>query len=321
MKMNIGLSCLLDFVDTVANTWVEGKRPNSSQLSDPIAHQNNLRLSPEWDGEAYERWPSGAQQLRRLSMITRLDKELRTPSPIELLIMANLRQCSGERAPAIMSTLGVTDWYSSELKRKSKEPQPLVLETYPLAFVQEAARKLGAVFYDFPSARARKVPGEWNARKPPVVGSMLPLMADKGLYSGYAGAPEHSKLNPTDHPSVQTWTIKVDGSLRIRRAGIVTAKGNRQNRKYVASILIVHEDERFNPIPREVDLDEWIQTLSNGQCAYAVSLYEDANYQHGIILQGSKDLLSSKYWLVKTGVFFSHNQKTAPAEQVDWEVL
>jgi hypothetical protein len=99
------------------------------------------------------------------------------------------------------------------------------------------------------------------------------------------------------------------------------AKGNRQNRKYVASILIVHKDKPLNPNPREVDLDEWIQTLSNGQCAYAVSLYEDANYQHGIILQCSKALLSAKHWLVKTGDFFSHNQKTAPAEQVDWEVL
>jgi len=75
-------------------------------------------------------------------MITRLDKELCTPSPTGLLIMGNLRQCSGEWAPAIASALGVTVWYSSELKQKSKKPQPLMLETYPLAFVQEAARKL-----------------------------------------------------------------------------------------------------------------------------------------------------------------------------------
>jgi Heterokaryon incompatibility protein (HET) len=322
MKISVGLSALLDFIDTVANTWMEGRRPNSSQLSDPIAHQNSLRLSPEWDSGAYERWPTGAQQLRQLSIITRLDKELRTPSPTGLLVMANLRQCSGERAPAIMSALGVTDWYSSELKRKSKSPyQPLVLETYPLAFVQEAARKLGAEFYGCLGVQARKIPGEWNARTLPAVGSMLPFVADKSLYSGYAGVPEHSKLNPVDHPSVKTWIIMADGSLRIKSAGIVAAKGNRQNRKYVASILIMHEDGNFNSIPRTVDLDEWIQTLSNGQCAYAVSLYEDANYQHGILLQGSKAFLSSKNWLVKTGVFFSHNQKTAPAEQVHWKVL
>jgi hypothetical protein len=49
--------------------------------------------------------------------------------------------------------------------------------------------------------------------------------------------------------------------------------------------------------------------------------YEDANYQHEIISHGNTTLLSSKHWLAKTGVFFSHNQKTAAAEQVDLKVL
>jgi len=51
-----------------------------------------------------------------------------------------------------------------------------------------------------------------------------------------------------------------------------------------------------------------------------VSLYEDANYQHGIFLQGSEALPSSKHWLAKICVFFSNNQKMAPAEQ-GWKVL
>jgi hypothetical protein len=81
------------------------------ELSAPDLHISTLHSSYDWDLSAYERWPTGAEQLRRLSIVTRLDRSLQTPTQTGVLIMANLRECSDERALAIISAFGVTDWY------------------------------------------------------------------------------------------------------------------------------------------------------------------------------------------------------------------
>ena len=45
-------------------------------------------------------------------------------TPMKVMLMANERQCSGARAPAIMSVLGFTDWYTgNRATRLSREQQ------------------------------------------------------------------------------------------------------------------------------------------------------------------------------------------------------
>ncbi|RDW58345.1 hypothetical protein BP5796_12275 [Coleophoma crateriformis] len=321
--VHLGLSTLLGFVDTVADTWMEGKRPDASQLANPDIFMNKLRTSPIWDSHAPDRWPTSAESLRRLSVITRLDSALRVPTPTGLFIMANLRQCSDERAPAIMSALGVTDWYQNDVIQKRKKcNKKKVLDAYPLSFVREAAHKFGAAFYGSWSPIAREIPVKWNPEGLRGAGSMLPFTRPKDkLYHGIGGVPENSPFNIVDHPSVKTWVINADGSVRMRSAGIIAAKGQSKNIPYEATVMMMYCDGSYSPHPYIYDLDNLVQHLPNSEAVYAISLYGDANYQHGIILQGSKAFWSSVSWLVKTGVFYAYNKEMQPAEAVNWIVV
>ncbi|KAL4928738.1 uncharacterized protein BDV17DRAFT_291370 [Aspergillus undulatus] len=129
-----------------------------------------------------------------------------------------------------MSATGVTDWYSTahnDYDRKQRG-QPPADSGYPLAFLREAALKIGPEFYSAtPGAdelavslfRHYCLPPRPTPRGP---GTMLPF----GTGSQDAKCPGFSNSIPVAaHPSVKTWIIQTDLSVDIHRVGLVSYTG------------------------------------------------------------------------------------------------
>jgi len=62
--------------------------------------------------------------------------DLAEPSRLSPFIAGNFISCTGQRADAIMSAMGITDWYTSHIRAHGKPPaqHELVLNKYPLRF-------------------------------------------------------------------------------------------------------------------------------------------------------------------------------------------
>jgi hypothetical protein len=79
-------------------------------------------------GVTYLFTSSGLQSFPNASMTT-------------ILTMGNQRHCTARRAEAIMSAIGVTDWYYNDSQQQSPD------HGYSLPFLREAALKIGPDFY------------------------------------------------------------------------------------------------------------------------------------------------------------------------------
>jgi len=286
----------------------------------PGSYEPKILRSPKWDTRSWLRWPTGAMQLHLLCIQTRMDQILSLPSPSGLLIMGNLRQSTDSRAPAIMSALGVTDWY---LKAETRRKNSLVFDLYPLAFVREAAAKIGAVFFSAMSGEAHQIPATIKPLRSSAVGSMMPFSNRKGWYSHIEGIPDFARISSKDHPAVRTWTINADTSVTMKQAGIIAASDRTYSGKIVSTVMIGNIGKKVNKEYFDGDIRDWFQQIDKCLSTYAVMLFEDALYQFGIILQGHQKQfsLTSTKRLVKTGTFFTHLQPTPEAEDVNWVVL
>ena len=315
----VPFDAFFNFVDTVESFWRNGMPYNvfTEGAITKYSKYNSLLKTDEHFQSAdhqYLKWPNGPRQLQDLCLVTRMNNLLETPSPIGLLINANLRQCTGSRAPAIMSALGVTDWYLS--KPTKKAGNDLVLENFPLAFVKEAASKLGASFYESVTTR-QEIPKHHGLFTNSQRGSMMPFSATNGWYSRIDGMPIHHRSNPQDHPAVQMWTIKQNGNVEIKQAGIVASTGNSNLQHESPMMLDIRKPEvKFFECP----FDDWAKTLPKGTCAYAVSLLQDSQVQHGLILRGPRKMLFSTQRLVKVGTFVLPASALPPTTAVNWIV-
>ena len=107
-----------------------------------------------YDQNFNQQTPPGPRQLEAMVAKTHLFSRS-VGSRVESLIQANGRFCTAGRsgrAEAIMSSLGVTDWFKEKPRVTDDD---LVLGMYPLRFLQEAASAIGPDFYttsvDLPS--------------------------------------------------------------------------------------------------------------------------------------------------------------------------
>ena len=311
----VPLDSFFGFVDSVDRVWRNGmpykifKGGNISRYT-----RHNKLLFDDYFPPAklqYLKWPDGPRQLQELCVITRMENLLESPSPIGLLMVANVRQSTGSRAPAIMSALGVTDWFKSGTKNDTD----LVLNNYPLAFVQEAASKLGASFYEAVITQY-EMPKWYDFFNYSYKGSMMPFSATNGWYSRINAMPIHQRYNPEDHPAVKTWTIKQDGTVIIKQAGIVasTEVPSHDESPMIIDIMKRGLEHVYCPFGK------WAETLPKGVCAYAVSLLRDSFVQHGLILQGYRKTWFSSQRLVKAGTFILPGADLPPSTDVDWVI-
>ena len=315
----VPLDTFFTFIDTVENVWRNGMPYKVFTEGTIIRYSkyNSLLESDEHFQSAehqYLKWPNGPRQLQDLCLVTRMENLLESPSPISLLMVANVRQCTGSRAPAIMSALGVTDWYKSKPTKMAGDD--LVLKNYPLAFVKEAASKLGASFYESVTRR-HEIPEHHGMFNSLQRGSMMPFSATNGWYSRINAMPIQHRSNPQDHPAVKMWTIKQNGSVDIKQAGIVASTENLKLQHESPMLLDIRDSgtKSFS-----CPFGDWAKSLPNGTCAYAVSLLRDSHVQYGLILQGPRKILFSTQRLVKIGTFVLPGSDLPPTTAVDWTV-
>lgn len=274
--------------------------------------------------------PSVVRQLEEFLEMTRLDNALLSSSPTSIIFNANIRRCTGSRAPAIMSAIGVTDWYFDKLRdgghrAQNQHEEKLIFGTYPLDFVREAFRKTGARFFET-SFTIPKLRCERHLREKRPIGSMLPFASPKGwLYRNF-GPPEVGRVEITEHPTVSEWVICEDATIRMRSAGVFDATTAIGTAKIWGSLLWFEEDTGIRDGVTD-DFHGKLKELATGRKVYAIELYQDGFARHGILLCQWQELSCdvSPSFLMKVGMFWvlmdSVTTQWSSMSSVDWIVL
>ncbi|KAL8366068.1 hypothetical protein RB595_004717 [Gaeumannomyces hyphopodioides] len=251
----ISLKTLMVFLDEASQLCISDG-PIDVRFTDAIRYMRELLFHQEHGRwlQSMRSWPLSSGQLDHLRNLTRLDNVLTVQSAVVICANTNVRCCgTRNRAPAIMSALGVTEWYVDgswkqqgtksraravisalgvgKWYRKSRfcsgsaqEPVQYIHQMYPLAFLQQLHQKFGASFFEAHTHWVR-LDAEFKEllRNGEGIGTMLPFTVNQGWSSGITGDFEHIKIAPVDHESVRTWELRGDASVKITRAGILAS--------------------------------------------------------------------------------------------------
>lgn len=319
----IGLRALMEFIHrtTVTMSLVE---KIAVPICLPLEYEMAMITGAEMDAATRQSTiPRTVMSLRRLNDITQLSFVLNTLSPAGIFTNANIRQCSESRAPAIMSALGVTEWYKLRLDDpKRRKDERLVLGSYPLAFLQECAMKVGAKFFEVLSAENSRTDISFDrllraSFRSDSVGSMLPFSGKQGWDNYLSPVPDNCHVDLSDHEAVKHWEVRHDGSVRIRTVGIV-AMSHTPVTEYFPGVIHWNGGQEFYH-----SSDFWgkLAELSGTRHVYAVALYQDGPMMHGILLQGVEIPILGKTYLVKIGSFGIQKIGLPPSQAVNWTVL
>lgn len=309
----------------------------------------------------YFDWPNAVRCLQRLSGTTRLGWMLTYLSPMDIMVNANYRQCKRSRAPAIMSALNIRDWYDewapkedkrraadrtalqkrkkvleakgmayNEEEEKKKLPQdPLVLKTFPLEFVREAAQTIGSSFYSVltQASTLRIESATSNLGGGLQVGSMMPFGEIHGWKSEVYAAITISSIAREDHESVRGWTIMENGSVRMASAGILaSSEAAGESDEAIQSFVVIAKSANGKierAVTEDVNLREKLKELAEEDSTYyAVTLSHDFGTLYGIILQSSRKRIPMvRRPLIKVGLFKTYRTTPMPpTSKVNWSV-
>ncbi|WYZ38156.1 hypothetical protein EsH8_III_000070 [Colletotrichum jinshuiense] len=258
-------------------------------------------------------WPNGVKCIRHVNGKTRLGWLLTYLSPMDIMVHANYRVCKRSRAPAIMSALGVLDWYKDWAakddvrqnenriilqerkkkleakgkifdaeKEKLKLPQePLVLETFPIEFVHEAARKIGSSFYNVLTIiNTLRVEGfeAMFGYGDIQIGSMMPFTKVHGWDSPVYAAITIQGIERKDHESVAGWEIMPNGSVLLSSVGILVSSTDKGGKPIDSLVMIPRKENGIfqTKAERNVDLQAKLEELAGTDSIYyAVTLADD----------------------------------------------
>lgn len=336
--------CLTD--GPIAESFMDATRYTSALWNHPDRRQ--------WIANM-EAWPEAAKQLNLLRVYTRLDNVLVNRSPAVICANANIRLCRDrDRSPAIMSALGVTEWFTSResssysptvhstrsrrmrrltsVFRPSNRVAASVFNMYALEFLRAAHRQFGASFFETTSYSIRLDSRTKTAlQKGHRMGTMLPFTRTQGWHSGVTGSPDNSKVLPVEHDSVGTWEIQGDGCVAMRKVGCVfsSSQGGTDTappKKFMASILAAGEGRYMNTARLELtdDVVGYVDAIAGRDgVVYAVALYEDCYRQHGVLLYSTRhaDEGAAGRNLVKIGIFVAYEWDNVDVREVNWVVL
>ena len=272
--------------------------------------------------------PTAVRHLYDFLEMTRLNNVLLNASPVSIIFNANIRRCTRSRAPAIMSAVGVTDWYSTRLRDRGEyqsQNENLVLGIYPLDFVREAFQRFGACFFEATFIAPRKRLN-YNLKGKRPTGSMLPFTKAKGWLFGRFGPPELGRIDVSDHPAVAEWVILENGTVLIQSAGVMTSSEQAYFPKTSGSLLCFEVHTNVEDGATD-DFHQKLKELFGGQIVHAVALYQDGLVQTGILLCQQDETCEDgqPIYLVKVGVYWINGQTVRPdlpdTTSVDWIVL
>lgn len=191
--------------------------------------------------------------------MTRLNDVLLMSSPVSIIFNANVRRCTGDRAPASMSAIGVTYWHSERLRERSVYldcNEKWVLGIYPLDFVREVLHKSGANFFETAFTMPRRRSEDVLKRKNPI-GSMLPFSTAKGWLFRNFPPP---RIDAVNHSAVAEWVIQENGTVHMLSAGILTSTEALEFPRVSGSLLCFEEDPDIEDgetkqLSREIESD------------------------------------------------------------------
>jgi len=192
-----------------------------------------------------------------------------------ILTLGDRRHCTERRAEAIMSALGVVNWYNSALSTcKSIDAlgdyleKDLVLGKYPLEFVNQLAKEIPRDFFAaFHRLNIDLEVGE-SIFSGPKQGTMIPFSRTHAFYPEISFFRQE-KASSTTHESLLGWEVEQSGAVRIPTACIITSttiakQAMRTNDVLAACIIGPEGSEALSaPLPEHmrVDLDigpEWV---------------------------------------------------------------
>ena len=243
------------------------------------------------------------EQLWELLDLSGLE-HLLNASRTTILTLGNQRYCERNRAEAIMSAIGITDWFGPFQQETGDRMAPSKSPEYPLVFVREAASKLGAEFYGSNLAEGELLEMLVLSLQPAGlrregVGSMVPFTS-----SSLTRAPSSAEgFTGSDHPTVWDWNILEDKSVEIRKAAILSYTGqSRSGNRGLNCACVAPNSNEPNPLLvkswTKLDLDNWIDSFFPKTRNYAVCLHHGFGIVDGILL---KELSSGV--LIKVGTY------------------
>ena len=321
LKSPDGALITLDALFALSNLVRESsfKSQEERSFEDPYSYLSSRRTEQALRGgpPVWDFWPTGPKQLEELARRTKIENVLRS-SRADVLVMGNMRQCTSSRAEAIMSVVGATDWFTSHLSRTGHSPseKQLVLGMYPLAFVQEAARKIGGLFYCMCKSTPHSPPFFTGTFKNRSTGSMLPFSIPGNSPSVVAMASEGGHTE--DHPSVQNWCVKNNGNVKITSAGILASSEISSVSQVRAWLAMT--DGRTNDFGEE-ELSPWLHQQSKRYLWFAIAVFRDTTTLNGLILKGKRMKPSHRVHLINVGYFQTIDREFFPAQDVNWIIL
>lgn len=255
-----------------------------------------------------------------------------------ILLLGSHRFCRDLRAEAIMSVVGSRGWKAEYDAGNTK----LVLDMYPLSFVQEARCAIGANFFNSASVSSRPISPVKEGTAPEPRGSLMPFES-KRHGSEAKLVLDWIFSDEMDHPSVASWRILETGSVAIPRAGIYYSTREEEVQggegELVCNVWLTHEspeqdDARFIESRkarrfRTVELRSWLRTYFPYSESYAVELCRvnsrigSRPSSRGILLKetsrGSRTMFKIGNYISSTFSLLSQSQVVE--RRVDWTVL
>lgn len=227
----------------------------------------------------FKLWPLHVVQLVHIQgMVCGPDVNI---SRLAILSLGATRECKRRRADAVMSAMGITDWYMKYLE-EHKQPPPdenLVLDAYPLSFINEVVSKIGSEFFTNFNPDVMK-PENHHVR-----GTLLPF-GSPGIHltSGSGlGVVENIYGDILDHPSLKTWSVNINGSVRIQEASILRPTDVRTADPIQAVLNVATNTGGTEPF--SFDLLEFLQKAPGSTERLALTLNKMRETINGIILQ------------------------------------
>jgi len=175
--------------------------------------------------------------------------------PTQVLMLGEMRYCSNtDRAVAIMSALGTTEWYNQSLSGSTQStPDTLVNGKYQLVFLRECHSRFGAFF--FASVHISKLDAVFY-ESAMIDGTELNYF--KGSMIPFSSGMQDTRymfdmlMGVEDHPAVAGWVIQPDGSVQISRAGIIASSLDYDAEPIKVDTIPVRMDFRHREQPDEL---------------------------------------------------------------------
>lgn len=259
--------------------------------------------------------------------------------------LGSRRYCKMRRAEAIMSVLGVKNWFEAIETAPGDDEGDLVLGQYPLAFVRETASAMGAGFFNSLSFSTAKLADITNGLPPPYRGSLMPFNSSASdatlTHPEQEVGPNGQFAEEDEHPSVACWAITQEGSVQISSVGLLASSADdpKTLREDIrCSIWVTHDNDHVvdprDPIPeanaryRSAELRSWLRSyhIQDGP-NYAVELFCGRHTKRGVLLKECASSPGTFFKIGNWGAWARMNlrgedlYKPAKTVAVDWRVL